>query len=52
MAKAATVPGATGQLRSPALQPHLLDGWFQNCLIDNWRDGEALVPSEWFENDA
>jgi hypothetical protein len=31
---------------------NLLDNWFQECLIGNWRDGEALVPTEWFESDA
>jgi hypothetical protein len=30
---------------------NLLDSWFQDCLIGNWRDGDALVPAEWFENE-
>jgi hypothetical protein len=25
------------------------DGWFQDCLIENWRDGQALIPESWIE---
>ena len=31
---------------------NLLDDWFQEGLIDNWRAGSALVPTEWFEDDS
>lgn len=31
---------------------NLLDSWFQECLIDNWRGGVALVPSDWFESET
>jgi len=26
---------------------NLLDTWFQDSLIDNWRDGNALIPEDW-----
>jgi hypothetical protein len=27
---------------------NLVDRWFQDCLVDNWRGGNALVPADWF----
>jgi DNA repair exonuclease SbcCD ATPase subunit len=26
---------------------NLPDQWFQDALVDNWRDGNALVPQDW-----
>jgi hypothetical protein len=23
------------------------DQWFQDCVVQRWRDGEALIPSDW-----
>ena len=28
---------------------NFVDDWFQDSLIDNWRDGRALIPQEWIE---
>ncbi|QDP95158.1 DUF3732 domain-containing protein [Microlunatus elymi] len=28
---------------------NLADGWFQDAVIDNWRNGVALIPSGWLE---
>lgn len=25
------------------------DDWFQNSIIETWRDGDALIPSEWIQ---
>lgn len=30
---------------------NLADEWFQSAVIDNWRNGVALMPSEWFDVD-
>lgn len=27
------------------------DKWFQDCLIENWRDGKALIPRDWVEEE-
>ena len=27
------------------------DTWFQDCLIENWRDGKALIPRDWVEEE-
>jgi hypothetical protein len=27
------------------------DEWFQDCLVENWRDGKALVPRNWLGDD-
>lgn len=29
---------------------NLADDWFQAAVIDNWRNGIALIPSDWLEN--
>jgi len=29
---------------------HLNDEWFQQALIENWREGEALIPPTWLTN--
>jgi len=29
---------------------HLNDEWFQQSLIENWREGEALIPPTWLTN--
>jgi hypothetical protein len=23
------------------------DQWFQDCVVHRWRDGDALIPSDW-----
>jgi hypothetical protein len=28
---------------------NLVDDWFQDSLIDNWRGGAALIPADWLE---
>lgn len=28
------------------------DAWFQASVVQRWRDGEALIPSEWLHADA
>ena len=28
---------------------HLRDEWFENALVEEWRDGVALVPANWIE---
>lgn len=30
---------------------NLADAWFQDAVIDNWRNGVALIPSDWFAVD-
>jgi hypothetical protein len=27
------------------------DEWFQDCVVERWRDGDALIPRGWFLND-
>lgn len=29
---------------------NLADEWFQNAVVDNWRNGVALIPSDWLED--
>jgi hypothetical protein len=31
---------------------NLLDDWFHDDLIENWRGGVALIPAEWLDTDA
>ena len=31
---------------------NLVDDWFQDGLIDNWRGGAALIPEDWLEANA
>ena len=44
--------------RGGALQLIVLDhadfseDWFQDSVVQRWRDGEALIPSEWVHSDA
>ena len=26
---------------------NISEAWFQNCIIERWREGYKLVPSEW-----
>ncbi len=28
---------------------NLTDEWFQNAVVDNWRNGVALIPTDWLE---
>jgi Protein of unknown function (DUF3732). len=41
---------------SPSLQiiacdhANLPDAWFQDAVIENWRDGEKLIPQSWLED--
>jgi hypothetical protein len=45
------VQGLDGQLQIIVCDhANLIDDWFQESLIDNWRGGSALVPAEWFED--
>lgn len=30
---------------------NLADAWFQDAVIDNWRNGVALIPEEWLASD-
>lgn len=30
---------------------NLADDWFQDCVIDNWRNGVALIPADWLQSD-
>lgn len=30
---------------------NLADDWFQEGVIDNWRNGVALIPADWLESD-
>jgi hypothetical protein len=27
----------------------IADDWFQDAVVENWRNGIALVPVEWIE---
>ena len=27
----------------------LLDPWFQDAVVHNWRDGQKLIPDAWIE---
>ncbi|WP_163797602.1 DUF3732 domain-containing protein [Mycolicibacterium sediminis] len=29
---------------------NLADDWFQDAVIDNWRNGEALIPEAWIDD--
>lgn len=29
---------------------NLSEAWFQEAVIDNWRNGVALIPTDWFED--
>ena len=41
---------------SPALQIIITDHanidepWFQDCVVERWREGDKLVPPKWTEN--
>lgn len=28
------------------------DAWFQNALVEEWRDGQKLIPADWFSGGA
>jgi len=28
------------------------DQWFQDCVVDRWRDGKALIPVEWYDDET
>ncbi|MEY9842683.1 hypothetical protein ABH941_007973 [Streptacidiphilus sp. EB103A] len=28
----------------------LTDPWFQESIVQNWRDGRKLIPQEWSDN--
>lgn len=30
---------------------NLADGWFQESVVDNWRNGVALIPADWLGGD-
>lgn len=31
---------------------NLADDWFQGAVIENWRNGVALIPTDWLEDDG
>ncbi|MFF2318216.1 DUF3732 domain-containing protein [Arthrobacter sp. NPDC058097] len=31
---------------------NLADSWFQNGVIENWRNGVAFIPTEWLTEDG
>lgn len=31
---------------------NLADDWFQDAVIENWRNGVALIPTDWLEDEA
>ena len=31
---------------------NLADDWFQDAVIENWRNGVALIPTDWLEDDG
>lgn len=31
---------------------NLADDWFQDAVIDNWRNGVALIPTDWLEEEV
>ncbi|MFW0121128.1 DUF3732 domain-containing protein [Rothia sp. CCM 9419] len=31
---------------------NLADGWFQDAVIGNWRNGVALIPTDWLDEEA
>lgn len=30
---------------------NLADGWFQDSVVENWRNGVALIPADWLHQD-
>ena len=30
----------------------LNEEWFQDCVVERWRDGEILIPSAWVAKEA
>ena len=31
---------------------NLADSWFQDAVVENWRNGVALIPTDWLEEEA
>jgi hypothetical protein len=31
---------------------NLADNWFQDAVVENWRNGVALIPSDWLEEET
>lgn len=31
---------------------NLADDWFQDAVVENWRNGVAFIPTDWLEDEA